>query len=113
MYFAAATEHDPQWYKAWHAWAYMNCETVLLYKHQQEDKVPKRVECVIFNCSLPSGLSLLYLIYLQTKEAYVFQYAVPAVEGFFKSIALSKGNSLQDTLRMLTLWFDYGQYKYV
>lgn len=34
---------------------------------------------------------------------------MPAVEGFFKSIALSHGNSLQDTLRLLTLWFDYGQ----
>lgn len=39
----------------------------------------------------------------------VMQYAVPALVGFFKSIDLSKGNSLQDTLRLLTLWFDYGQ----
>jgi len=29
----------------------------------------------------------------------VITYAVPAVNGFFKSIALSSGNSLQDTLR--------------
>lgn len=28
--------------------------------------------------------------------------------GFFRSIALSKDNSLQDTLRLLTLWFKYG-----
>ena len=41
---------------------------------------------------------------------YITEYAVPAVDGFFKSIALSHGNSLQDTLRLLTLWFDYGQY---
>lgn len=34
---------------------------------------------------------------------------MPAVEGFFRSIALSHGSSLQDTLRLLTLWFDYGQ----
>ncbi len=40
----------------------------------------------------------------------VFQkYAVPSVQGFFRSIALSRDNSLQDTLRLLTLWFDYGQ----
>lgn len=39
---------------------------------------------------------------------YISDYGVPAVEGFFKSIALSHGNSLQDTLRLLTLWFDYG-----
>lgn len=35
-------------------------------------------------------------------------YTKPAVQGFFRSIALSKGSSLQDTLRLLTLWFDYG-----
>jgi len=35
---------------------------------------------------------------------------VPAVEGFFRSISLSQGSSLQDTLRLLTLWFEYGQY---
>lgn len=28
--------------------------------------------------------------------------------GFFRSIALSKGNSLQDSLRLLTLWFKHG-----
>ena len=28
--------------------------------------------------------------------------------GFLRSIALSPGNSLQDTLRLLTLWFTYG-----
>lgn len=33
--YAAATFHDPGWYKAWHSWAYMNFETVLFYKHQQ------------------------------------------------------------------------------
>lgn len=36
QYYAAATDHDPNWYKAWHAWAYMNFETVLFYKHQQQ-----------------------------------------------------------------------------
>lgn len=35
--YAAAADHDPQWYKAWHAWAYMNFETVLFYKHQHQD----------------------------------------------------------------------------
>lgn len=100
-YYTSATHHDPQWYKAWHAWAYINCETVLFYKHQQQDKTA--VVCCSINFP-----SLVDLIFLQVKE-----FAVPAVEGFFKSIALSKGNSLQDTLRLLTLWFDYGQYSEV
>lgn len=36
--------------------------------------------------------------------------------GFIRSIALSDGSdgsSLQDTLRLLTLWFDYGHFKSV
>lgn len=40
---------------------------------------------------------------------YISQFTVPAVEGFFRSISLSHGSSLQDTLRLLTLWFEYGQ----
>ena len=33
-YYAAATEYDSQWYKAWHAWAVMNFETCLFYRQQ-------------------------------------------------------------------------------
>uniref|UniRef100_A0A7M5XP27 non-specific serine/threonine protein kinase n=1 Tax=Clytia hemisphaerica TaxID=252671 RepID=A0A7M5XP27_9CNID len=43
-------------------------------------------------------------------DATVHNYTVPAVKGFFHSISLSRGNSLQDTLRLLTLWFDFGHY---
>lgn len=35
QYYAAATDNDRNCYKAWHAWAYMNFETVLYYKSQQ------------------------------------------------------------------------------
>lgn len=35
--YASATFHDPSWYKAWHSWAYMNFETVLFYKNQQDN----------------------------------------------------------------------------
>ncbi|KAK9883142.1 hypothetical protein WA026_001340 [Henosepilachna vigintioctopunctata] len=81
--FQQSTDHDPQWYKAWHAWAYMNFETVLFYKNKN-DLTERTAEIII-------------------------AYTVLAVQGFFKSIKLSKGSSLQDTLRLLTLWFDYGQ----
>ena len=36
-------------------------------------------------------------------------YCTAALHGFFRSIALSGSHSLQDTLRLLTLWFDQGQ----
>nr|UIB01653.1 serine/threonine-protein kinase mTOR [Propylea japonica] len=78
--YQQATDYDPGWYKAWHAWAYMNFESVLFYKNKPE----------------------------ATTERSEINYAVDAVQGFFKSIKLSRGSSLQDTLRLLTLWFDYG-----
>eukprot|EP00007_Cunea_sp_BSH-02190019_P005820 CAMPEP_0174239676 /NCGR_PEP_ID=MMETSP0417-20130205/15613_1 /TAXON_ID=242541 /ORGANISM="Mayorella sp, Strain BSH-02190019" /LENGTH=2416 /DNA_ID=CAMNT_0015318639 /DNA_START=113 /DNA_END=7359 /DNA_ORIENTATION=+ len=35
-------------------------------------------------------------------------YLLPAIQGFFRSIALGPKQSLQDTLRLLTLWFQHG-----
>ncbi|XP_034935910.1 serine/threonine-protein kinase mTOR [Chelonus insularis] len=95
-YYEEATEHDPCWYKAWHAFAYTNFESVLFYKHQQGDVVPDSN-----GTSRSQSLS---------SSQYISRFTVPAVKGFFRSINLSHGNSLQDTLRLLTLWFDYGQW---
>ncbi|KAH1016334.1 serine/threonine-protein kinase Tor isoform X2 [Dendroctonus ponderosae] len=89
--YEKATEFDKDWYKAWHAWAYINFETVLLYKNKQEKD------------SDPASSSKRSIEEIDTNE-----HTVLAVRGFFKSIQLSKGSSLQDTLRLLTLWFDYG-----
>ena len=36
------------------------------------------------------------------------RHVVPAVTGFFRSIALGRDHALQDILRLLTLWFKYG-----
>lgn len=38
----------------------------------------------------------------------VLRHVVPSIQGFFHLIALSTSNSLQDTLRLLTLWFKFG-----
>jgi FKBP12-rapamycin complex-associated protein len=35
-------------------------------------------------------------------------YLIPSIHGFFKSIALAPARSLQDTLRLLQLWFKFG-----
>lgn len=35
-------------------------------------------------------------------------FMVAATKGFIRSISLSDGNSLQDTLRLLTVWFEHG-----
>ncbi|KAJ3373228.1 phosphatidylinositol kinase- protein kinase tor1 [Kappamyces sp. JEL0680] len=78
--YLAATHYDRNWYKAWHAWAFANFE-VVSYHEKIQEHIPTNV---------------------------LIQHVVPSVQGFFRSISLSVGNSLQDTLRLLTLWFKYG-----
>jgi FKBP12-rapamycin complex-associated protein len=75
-----ATELDPEWYQAWHIWALTNAEIIDQMETSQQ------------------GLS----------SAHFTTYIIPAVEGFLRSVSLSPKNSLQDTLRLLTLWFSYG-----
>ncbi|KAE8453627.1 hypothetical protein EG329_009138 [Mollisiaceae sp. DMI_Dod_QoI] len=83
--YRAATHFNPTWYKAWHAWALANFEIVQALGHR-----PERDRDLV----VPPNV--------------LIDYVVPAVRGFFKSIALSQGSSLQDTLRLLTLWFAHG-----
>jgi len=78
--FLAATKFDRDWYKAWHSWALANFE-------------------VVSQSEMNGDVNL---------KTLLSQYITPAIQGFFRSIALSFGNSLQDTLRLLTLWFKYG-----
>jgi len=83
-----ATRYNSRWYKAWHAWALANFEVVQALAPRKES----------------IGLS---------EHSIVTDYVVPAVRGFFESIALSSGSSLQDTLRLLSLWLTYGGYQEV
>ena len=83
--YQAATHYNPTWYKAWHAWALANFEIVQALGHR-----PERDRDLV----VPPNV--------------LIDHVVPAVRGFFKSIALSQGSSLQDTLRLLTLWFAHG-----
>lgn len=96
--YEKATKHDPNWYKAWHSWAYMNFKVIQNQQQQLQDLQPK------FPAKPGEPTKA------QKEKQIISQYAVPAVQGFFRSINLLQGNSLQDTLRLLTLWFDYGQY---
>lgn len=82
--YAHATSYNKGWYKAWHAWALANFEVVSAISSQTN------AEAV----SLPRSV--------------INDHVIPAVRGFFKSIALSSTSSLQDTLRLLTLWFAHG-----
>ena len=82
-----ATHYDPKWYKAWHTWALTNNDVVNHLQtsgHAQIDDVEGRqlMSCII-----------------------------SAVEGFFRSISLANEDALQDTLRLLTLWFKFGSHE--
>lgn len=92
--YEKATVHDPNCYKAWHSWAYMNFKVV------QSQAPPSSA---LEDIGMATHRN-------RIEKSLITQYAVPAVEGFFRSINLLQGNSLQDTLRLLTLWFEYGQY---
>ena len=84
--YSAATHFNQNWYKAWHAWALANFEVVtsaIATRASEKDK-----------SALPHSV--------------ILDHVVPAIRGFFKSISLSSGSSLQDTLRLLTLWFEHG-----
>ncbi|KAI8628398.1 TOR kinase [Xylariaceae sp. FL1651] len=82
--YSKATQYNPKWYKAWHAWALANFEIVQALMSPADRNAPR------------------------PESQIVISHVVPAVTGFFKSIALSSGSSLQDTLRLLTLWFAHG-----
>ncbi|KAI5120260.1 hypothetical protein M0805_004596 [Coniferiporia weirii] len=79
-----ATQYDQFWYKAWHTWALANFEVVGHLEGQQHDRTD------------------------DIRGNKLAVYVVQAVQGFFRSIALRNENALQDTLRLLTLWFKFG-----
>ncbi|MEE6485217.1 hypothetical protein FKM82_014211 [Ascaphus truei] len=130
QYYSASTEHDHNWYKAWHAWAVMNFEAVLHYKHQNQARDDKKLRQASIasantegsesesegdsheNSPVPSPVQKKVPEHFvaQDSSQTLLLYTVPAVQGFFRSISLSRGNNLQDTLRVLTLWFDYGHW---
>ncbi|KAI4644804.1 uncharacterized protein J4E78_009623 [Alternaria triticimaculans] len=82
--YAAATRYNKDWYKAWHAWALANFEVINSITSKSDREATE----------VPNNI--------------IHDHVIPAIQGFFKSIALSSTSSLQDTLRLLTLWFSYG-----
>ena len=84
-YYEKSTEFDKDNYKAWHFLGLMNFEAVEYYQNLN-DKPEK------------TGL---------------LPYILPSLNSFVKAVSLGATNiptskSFQDTLRLLTLWFNYG-----
>ncbi|KAJ7879902.1 phosphatidylinositol 3-kinase TOR1 [Mycena olivaceomarginata] len=80
--YLLATHYDGEWYKAWHTWALANFNVINILRAQNR------------TLDIPGGR--------------LAAHAVQAITGFFRSISLRSEEALQDTLRLLTLWFEYG-----
>ncbi|SGZ55137.1 CIC11C00000003613 [Sungouiella intermedia] len=99
--YLLATHFDDKWYKAWHNWALANFEVISLYTQGNRADLPNVMEQ---NEGSEKHIQQLQMISMEVVQRHV----IPSIQGFFHSIALSNSNSLQDTLRLLTLWFKFG-----
>jgi serine/threonine-protein kinase mTOR len=133
-----AVELDPRWHRAWHMWATCNFEFASdaekrLRSHRDDSSTDQAQS----NSSSSRGSLLSRFIRAGSSatltrsrfsslsdtptpvsaaarsdkalEESLMKHAEAAVRGFFKSISLSvRSETLQDTLRVLTLWFKHG-----
>jgi len=104
--FSSCTKLAPKWYRGWHAWAMANFDAVSHY--EKKGKFGDTSDGIPVDLSEDTSGQLT----LQTQDI-MHEYLISAIRGFFRSIALSPSMSLQDTLRLLTLWFKYGRLKEV
>lgn len=103
--YLLATHFDGNWYKAWHNWALANFEVISAISAKR-----KAAEQALLNRRRRTGDDGTQVTDIDStimnSEEMLQRHVVPAIKGFFHSISLS--SSLQDTLRLLTLWFTFG-----
>lgn len=117
--YLLATHFDDKWYKAWHNWALANFEVISLFTQSnrqnsntnQNEMIMEQNEVNYTENDLKTPQTNIQdskpkanVIPIEAVQRHV----VPSIKGFFHSIASSNSNSLQDTLRLLTLWFKFG-----
>lgn len=114
--YLLATHFDHKWYKAWHNWALANFEVVSLYEQNQRQSLQTGndgISSLYEDTSNADQTGLPSLIpgaaVMDEAQSHCIQaHVVPAIKGFFHSITLAHKIALQDTLRLLTLWFKHG-----
>ena len=84
-YYDKAVEHNKNSYKAWHCIGLMNFEAVEYYQNIND----------------------------RSQRPLLLQHVIASLQGLIKTISLGTEDmgmsvSFQDTLRLLTLWFNYG-----
>ncbi|CAR66402.1 DEHA2F23452p [Debaryomyces hansenii CBS767] len=118
--YLLATHFDDKWYKAWHNWALANFEVISLFTSQNNNgnngtinvsqgEIMDQNDQVVTSSDEQSQQPQRQIQPANIIPMDVVQrHVVPSIKGFFHAIALSNTNSLQNTLRLLTLWFKFG-----
>ena len=103
--YLLATHFDGNWYKAWHNWALANFEVISAISAKRkaaEQALHNRRQKMGDEGTEPNDIDDT----MMNSEEMLQRHVIPAIRGFFHSISLQ--SSLQDTLRLLTLWFTFG-----
>lgn len=108
-----ATQLDSTWYKAWHNWALANFEvisatTTTWRKNDDEIGRDGPVGSVYQISDEKVSIESKSAVNDNDVNKMVRKHILPAIKGFFYSISLSNLSTLQDALRVLTLWFTFG-----
>ena len=98
--FRDATQCDDT-YKVWNQYAFINYRIVTYYKNI-------KIRCLEQIKSHHKSPCRSLYNELNSVDMKLQQHVLPAVTGFIKSISYSKKQKLQDLLRLLSLWFEYG-----
>lgn len=110
--YLLATHFDKNWYKAWHNWALANFEVISMItstiKNETQEKTNGTTDGVWNIENSIMGADSYTLDEKKFPAEMIQRHVVPAIKGFFHSISLLNASSLQDTLRLLTLWFTFG-----
>lgn len=119
--YLLATHFDKNWYKAWHNWALANFEVISMVQEEtklnggqndDDDDTAVNNDNVRIDGSILGSGSLTINGNRYPLEL-IQRHVVPAIKGFFHSISLLETSCLQDTLRLLTLLFNFGGIKEV
>lgn len=113
-YYQYAKDYNVSWYKAWNAWAYANYDALQFFLNaniasQQQQFMSSRQSS---RSSLHSTSPITNNNFIQPHDNLIrmSRYIKSSVQGFFTCINLTRdsSNCLQDILKLLTLWFNYG-----
>ncbi len=125
-----ATELDPSSYRAWHAWAMLNLNLIgsevkqiemnanAVHEFEEDEtegrglRTPLSIYSLVSSGSQCGGSGNLVRAWSSASALSPVKcgHAAIAVQAFFRCLLLGgKITTVQDTLRLLTLWFQYGE----